>query len=63
MASHFVGTQQFAYRTRSSPTFDTVQKCLTGKMKHYRRIFSRFDKLADRYLSFLQFVGSMIWLK
>ena len=38
-------------------------ECLIGKMKHYRRIFSRFDKLADRYLSFPQFVGSMIWLK
>ncbi len=38
-------------------------ECLIGKMKHYRRIFSRFDKLADRYLGFLQFVGALIWLK
>ena len=43
-------------RFRLSPTFDTVHKCFTGKMKHYRRIFSRFGKLADRYLRFLQFV-------
>ena len=33
------------------------------KSKHYRHIFSRFDKLAIRYLSFLQFVGALIWLR
>ena len=48
---------KYLYRERH------LVECLIGKMKHYRRIFSRFDKLADRYLSFLQFVGSMIWLK
>ena len=48
---------KYLYRERH------LVECLIGKMKHYRRIFSRFDKLADRYMSFLQFVGSMIWLK
>lgn len=48
---------KYLYRERH------LVECLIGKMKHCRRIFSRFDKLADRYLSFLQFVGSMIWLK
>ena len=38
-------------------------ECLIGKIKHYRHIFSRFDKLDDRYLGFLQFVGTLIWLK
>lgn len=38
-------------------------ECLIGKIKHYRHIFSRFDKLDDRYLGFLQFVGALIWLK
>ena len=38
-------------------------ECLIGKMKQYRRIFSRFDKLSERYLAFLQFVGSLIWLR
>jgi len=38
-------------------------ECFIGKLKYYRRIFSRFDKLAKRYLSFLQFAGALIWLK
>ena len=38
-------------------------ECFIGKIKHFRRIFSRFDKLANRYLGFLQFVSSLIWLR
>ena len=38
-------------------------ECFIGKIKHYRRIFSRFEKLASRYLGFLCFVGALIWLR
>lgn len=38
-------------------------ECFIGKVKHYRRIFSRFDKLANRYRSFLSFVAALIWLR
>jgi len=38
-------------------------ECFIGKIKHYRRIFSRFEKLAKRYLGFLSFVGALIWLR
>jgi transposase len=38
-------------------------ECFIGKVKHYRRIFSRFDKLATRYLSFLSLVAAIIWLR
>ena len=38
-------------------------ECFIGKIKQYRRIFSRFDKYADTYLSFLHFVGTLIWLR
>lgn len=38
-------------------------ECFINKIKHYRRIFSRFEKLASRYLSFLYFVGTLIWLR
>ena len=38
-------------------------ECFIGKMKHYRRIFSRFDKLDSRYLGFLQFAAVLIWLR
>jgi transposase len=38
-------------------------ECFIGKIKHYRRIFSRFDKLDKRYLGFLSFAGTLIWLR
>ena len=38
-------------------------ECLFGKSKHFRRIFSRFDKSATSFLSFVQFVGALIWFK
>ena len=31
-----------------------------NKIKYYRRIFSRFEKLAKRYLGLLSFVGRLI---
>ncbi len=38
-------------------------ECFVNKIKHFRHIFSRFDKLATRYLSFLFFVATLIWLR
>ena len=38
-------------------------ECFFGKIKHFRRIFSRFDKIARSYLSFLHFVGVLIWIR
>lgn len=40
-----------------------VIECFFGKIKHFRRIFSRFDKSALSYLSFLHFVGALIWIR
>ncbi len=38
-------------------------ECFINKMKHYRRVFSRFEKLAKNYLGFLSFVSALIWLR
>jgi len=38
-------------------------ECFFGKIKHFRRIFSRFDKSSQSYLSFLYFAGILIWLR
>ncbi len=38
-------------------------ECMFGKIKHFRRIFSRFDKSAHAYLTFLQFAGTLLWLR
>lgn len=48
---------QHLYRERH------LVECFINKIKHYRRIFSRFEKLSQRYLGFLQFVGALIWLR
>ncbi len=38
-------------------------ECFIGKIKHFRRVFSRLDKLARRYLGFLQLSSVLIWLR
>jgi transposase len=38
-------------------------ECFVNKIKHFRRIFSRFDKLAHRYAGFLYLVSTIIWLR
>ena len=38
-------------------------ECLFGKLKHFRRVFSRFDKLARRYLAFVHFAAVFILLR
>ena len=38
-------------------------ECFFNKIKHFRRVFSRFDKTAAVYLGFIYFVGILIWLK
>ena len=40
-----------------------VVECFFSKIKQFRRIFSRFDKSARNFLSFLFFVGGCIWLR
>ncbi len=34
-----------------------------GKLKQFRRVFSRFDKLAKNYLSFIYFASIVVWLR
>ena len=38
-------------------------ECFFGKIKHFRRVFSRYDKAARSYLSFIYFVSTLIWLR
>lgn len=38
-------------------------ECFINKIKHFRRVFSRFDKLDTSYLGFLHFVSVLIWLR
>ena len=34
-----------------------------GKLKQFRRVFARFDKLAKNYLSFIYCASTVVWLR
>ena len=38
-------------------------ECFFGKIKHYRRIFSRFEKTARHDMGFRRFVAALVWLR
>lgn len=40
-----------------------VVECFIGKIKWFRRVFSRYDKLSDVYLAFLTFASCLVWLR
>jgi transposase len=48
---------EYIYRERH------VVECFFSKIKYFRRIFSRFDKSARNYASFIAFVGVILWLR
>ena len=45
-----------SYRERN------VVERLVGRLKEYRRIATRYDKLAESYLAFVQFAAIRLWL-
>lgn len=40
-----------------------LAECFINKVKQYRRVFSRFEKLSKNYLGFLSFVSALVWLR
>jgi len=38
-------------------------ECFMGKIKHFRRVFSRFDKTIRNFKAFLFFAAAHIWLR
>ncbi len=38
-------------------------ECFFNKIKWFRRVFTRFEKLDRNYLGFLSFVSVLIWLR
>ncbi|MBY8918134.1 transposase [Nitratireductor sp. L1-7-SE] len=45
-----------AYKVRN-----TVERCF-NKLKHFRRIATRFDRQAVYFLGFLQIAAALIWM-
>lgn len=38
-------------------------ECMFGFLKHYRRVFARFEKIASRFQAFLHFAAALQWIK
>jgi len=38
-------------------------ECFIGKLKQFRRVFSRFDKWSKNYMYFVRFAAALIWLR
>ena len=38
-------------------------ECFMGKVKRYRRVFTRFEQLGRRCLGFWHFAAALIWLR
>jgi transposase len=38
-------------------------ECFINKIKWFRRIFTRYDKLARRYTAFLALASTLVWLR
>lgn len=38
-------------------------ECCIGKLKQFRRVFSRFDKTVRSFMNFIQFAAVLIWLR
>ncbi len=41
----------------------SLVECFIGKLKQFRRVFSRFEKWAKNYMCFVRFAAVLIWLR
>ena len=49
--------------TISRPTRSERRERCFNKLKHFRRIATRFDRRATHFLSFVQFAAAMLWMR
>jgi transposase len=42
---------------------DQAIERLVGKLKQFRRVATRYEKLAAHYLAFVQLAAAMVWLR
>ncbi|MFH0898208.1 MAG: IS5 family transposase [bacterium] len=41
----------------------SLAECFFSKIKHFRRVFSRFDKSVESFIACLSFAGAILWLR
>ena len=55
-------TAQIAYDA-SAYGLRYLIECFINKIKHYRRVATRYEKTARNFLSMVSLAGAMIWLR
>ena len=55
-------TRPIAYDFEAYKKRNTVERCF-NKLKHFRRIATRFDRRAVYFLSFLHLAAAMLWMR
>lgn len=44
-------------------TPSTLSSVFIGKINHFLRVFTRYDKMVSRYLNFISFAAALVWLR
>ncbi|MCA4910994.1 MAG: IS5 family transposase, partial [Methylobacterium sp.] len=54
--------QRIPYDFEAYKVRNTIERCF-NKLKHFRRVATRFDRRAVNFLAFLQIAAAMIWMR
>ena len=54
--------QPIAYDFEAYKVRNTIERCF-NKLKHFRRIATRFDRRAAHFLAFLQLAAALLWMR
>ena len=54
--------QKIAYDFEAYKVRNTVERCF-NKLKHFRRIATRFDRRAAHFLGFIHLAAAILWLR
>jgi transposase len=60
--SHPKRTHPFPLNKRLYKTRNRIERCF-NKLKHFRRLATRFDRRAVHFLALLHLAGAMLWMR
>jgi transposase len=60
--SHPKRTHPFPLNKRLYKTRNRIERCF-NKLKHFRRLATRFDRRAIHFLALLHLAGAMLWMR
>lgn len=54
--------RKIAYDFEAYKVRNVIERCF-NKLKHFRRIATRFDRRAENFLSFVHLAAAMLWMR